>query len=323
MSQANVRWIGKTEGLRALLEDPAVTDILINGPGKLYVERAGTLAEEVSPFPDAASLQELIERLLVPIGKRVDASQPYLDGRMADGSRFHILLPPIATEGPYISIRKLKHTFDPGSLADVGPPALMDWIADEVRARKNFLICGGTGVGKTTLLARLLALTSPRERIAVIEETRELPVMHPHMVSLEARAATPDGIGEVTLRTLIRNALRMRPDRVVLGECRGEEAFDLLQAMNTGHRGSFSTLHANGAREALRRLEGLVLISGHGVPLSVVRQWIGGTLDHVLYLYREGGRRGIGEVISVQGVEGELYRIRPRFMGGQIIDITT
>jgi len=322
MSQANVRWIGRTEGLRRFMEDEAVTDILINGPGKLFVERSGQLLEEPSPFLDPVSLQELIERLLVPIGKRVDASQPYLDGRMPDGSRFHILLPPIASDGPYISIRKFRKHFEPGNLTDMGPPDLMKWIERQTHARKNFLICGGTGVGKTTLLARLLAEASPRERIAVIEETREIPMLHPHMVSLEARAATPDGVGEVTLRALIRNALRMRPDRIILGECRGEEAFDLLQAMNTGHRGSLSTLHANGGRDALRRLEGLVLLSGHGVPLSVVREWIGGTIDHVLHLYRESGRRQIGEVISLQGVEGGMYRIRPRFVNGQIIDIT-
>jgi len=321
MIQSGVRYIGPIEGLRPYLEDPEVTDILVNGPGELFVERRGELVREPSPFPDGGSLQELIERLLIPIGRRVDASQPFVDGRMFDGSRFHVLLPPIATKGPYISIRKFRSDFDSGNLSDMGPPELMAWLDEQVRLRKNIVICGGTGVGKTTLLARILAKVSPFERIAVIEETREIPALHPHLVSLEARAATPDGIGAVTLRSLIRNALRMRPDRIVLGECRGEEAFDLVQAMNTGHRGSFSTLHANGGRDALRRLEALVLLSGFPIPLGVVREWIGGTVDHVLYLRRVGGQRSIGEVISLLGVEGDMYRIRPRFINSQVLDL--
>ncbi len=313
---------GRSEALIPFLQDPKITDILINGPGKFFIEKEGELTRLESPFPDPSSLVDLIERLLVPIGKRVDATQPYIDGRMEDGSRFHIILPPIAADGPYISIRKFRSPNDTQGFSEMGPRVLTEWLEKQIIEKKNLLICGGTGVGKTTLLSRLLSHVPESERIALIEETREIQTLHPHTVFLETRTATPDGVGEVTLRTLIRNALRMRPDRVVLGECRGEEAFDLIQAMNTGHRGSLCTLHANGARDALRRLEGLLLLTGVAIPISVVREWVGSTLDHVVYLNRENGRRQISEVMSVHGLEGEVYRIRPRFTRGQVIDFT-
>jgi pilus assembly protein CpaF len=294
------------------LEDPAVTDILINGPGVLFVERCGALVREDSPFPDHRSLHDFIERLLVPLGKRIDAAHPYLDGRLRGYGRFHIVLPPIAVAGPLISIRKARPP-DRCPLASFGEPPVMAGLLTDLRRRRNLLVAGGTGAGKTTLLSRLLDEVAADERIAVIEEVTEIQSGHPHLVSLEARPPSPDGTGEVTLRDLIRNALRMRPNRLVLGECRGAEAFDLVQAMNTGHPGSLCTLHANSALDALKRLEGLVLLSGSGMPVRTVREWVACAVQSVVFLERCGDRRRIREVLQVQGLEGDVYRILPRY----------
>lgn len=305
------QFAGRAAALLPYLDDPAVTDVLVNGTHSLYVERSGALVAQPSPFGDRREVMELVERLLVPLGKRVDAAVPYLDGRLADGSRFHVILSPIAVEGPLVSIRKLRNAaLCP--LESFGPPDVTGWLVDQVRAGRNLLFCGGTGSGKTTLLTRLLDLVPEAERIVVIEETVEIAPRHPHVLHLESRLPTPDGAGEVTLRALVRNALRMRPDRLVLGECRGAEAFDLLQAMNTGHAGSFSTIHANGALDALRRLESLTLLAGFLVPSRTVREWIGATIHAVVHLERCGAARQIREIVQVQGLEGEIYRITPK-----------
>lgn len=305
------QFIGRAGALLSLVTNDEITDILVNGVHSIYVEADGCLEPVPSPFPDQQSILDLIERMLIPLGKRIDAAHPYLDGRLADGSRFHIVLPPIAPEGPIISIRKKRKSencpLDSFSCAEV-----VEWLATSVGENRNMLISGGTGTGKTTLLTRLLEIVSPLERIIVIEECLEIEGRHPHLVHLEARAASPDGTGEVTLRSLIKNALRMRPDRLILGECRGAEAFDLIQVMNSGHHGSFCTLHANSARDALRRLESLVLMSGCGAKVSAVREWISGAIDVVVHLRKDGANRQIAEIISVNGIEGEAYRIIPR-----------
>ena len=232
------QFVGRALSLLALMEDKAVTDILINGTQSLYVERAGHLVPENSPFTSVDSLLDFIERLVVPIGRRIDAAHPYLDGRLADGSRFHVILPPIAPDGPLISIRKHRSFCEPIPLGSFGSAEIVDWLRTQMQRRKNILIAGGTGTGKTTLLSALLSEIPPAERLGIVEESLEIRCPHPHTFRLEARPASPDGSGEVTFRSLLRNTLRMRPDRIILGECRGGEAFDMLQAMNSGHPGS-------------------------------------------------------------------------------------
>lgn len=305
------QFLGAAAGLLPWMEDPQVTDVLVNGTESVFVERQGKLERVENPFVDRAALQDLIERVLIPLGKRVDAARPYLDGCLADGSRFHLILPPLARQGPLLSIRKMRGMGRIG-LEAFGPAETMQWLAKEFRQGSNFLISGGTGAGKTTLLACLLETSADSERIVVVEETAEIRLNHPHGIFLESRAASPDGVGEVTLRTLIRNALRMRPTRLVLGECRGEEAWDLLQAMNTGHRSSACTLHANSPLDALRRLETLVLVSGIQAPLSAVREWVSSGIQVVVQLERQGAARRVSAVLQVLGMEGDRYRILPQ-----------
>jgi pilus assembly protein CpaF len=303
--------LGKASSLLPFFRDDTVTDILINGTQSLYVEREGKLTAESNPFPDRESLADLIERLLLPLGRRVDATQPYLDGYLLDGSRFHIILPPLAPQAAHISIRKFRR--ERVALESFGSSEKVEWLRREFRERRNLLIVGGTGAGKTTLLGRLLDEASPGERILCLEESRELQTSHPHTLYLEARAMTPEGKGEVTLRALLRNALRMRPDRIVVGEVRGAEAFDLLLALNTGHRGGLGTLHANSALDGLRRLETLAILAGYLIPLKTVREWIGANIHGVVFVERSGSQREIREAIVVNGLEGENYRITPRF----------
>lgn len=314
MLSANIekQFLGAAHDLFPLMRDEKVTDILINGTTSVFVEREGSLVTEKNPFRDSRQVQDFIERLLIPIGKRVDAAHPYMDGRLLDGSRFHVLLPPIAIEGPFISIRK-KRDSSSAQLESFGTPDQIAWLKGQVAQKKNLLIAGSTGAGKTTLLCRLLELVEPHERIAVIEETMEIQANHPHLIHLEARPPTPEGIGEVTLRMLLKNALRMRPDRIVVGECRGEEAFDMLQAMNTGHKGSVGTIHASSALDALKRIESLALLSGFQLPLKVVREWVGANLDTVVFIERLPEGRKITEVLTLHGLEGEVYRVTPRW----------
>lgn len=315
MNRLSGQLMGRAAELLPWMADDAVTDILINGTQSLFVERAGKLQSEPNPFPDRLALADFIERLSVPTGRRIDAAQPFLDGRLVDGSRFHVILPPLAPDGPIISIRKLKAPGD-AKLRPFANPEISLWLEDQVKARRNILIAGGTGTGKTTLLTQLLSTVSEGERIAVIEEAMEIRTGHPHAIHLEARPASPDGKGEVTLRTLLRNALRMRPDRIVLGECRGNEVFEMLQAMNTGHPGSLCTVHANGALDALRRLEALMLFSAHNISLRAAREWIAAGIQLVVFLQRKESHRFIDEVLSVNGLEGEVFRITPIVRAG-------
>jgi pilus assembly protein CpaF len=311
------QFVGAAAALLPLLNDPGVTDILVNGPGVLFVERNGHLVPEISPFSDSRALHDFIERLLIPLGKRIDAAHPYLDGKLGTSGRFHVVLPPIAPGGPLISIRKNRApALCP--LSSFGDTAVMQGLVEDIRHGCNFLVAGGTGAGKTTLLARLLDQVDPGERVAIIEEVTEIQSLHPHQISLEARPPSPDGTGEVSLRELIRNALRMRPNRIVLGECRGAEAFELVQAMNTGHPGSLCTLHANSAMDALRRLEGLVIMGGNGLGVRTVRDWIASAIQRVVYVERQGDRRTVREVLQLQGIEGEVYRILPRYRAGRL-----
>jgi len=305
------QFTGRAEPLLSYLRDEGVTDVMVNGLHSAFVERNGELVAIPNPFVARQELTDFIERLLVPLGRRADAARPYLDGKLADGSRLHLILPPLAVEGPFISIRRpaprpsdLRHAF--------GDSAWIEYLERSLRDRKNVLICGGTGSGKTTLASLLLESLPHGERLLLIEEAMELRVNHPHALHLEARPPSPDGLGEVTVRTLLKNALRMRPDRIVLGECRGAEAFELLQAWNTGHGGSISTLHAKGCLDGLRRLEGLALLSGLPLSHGALREWVASAVGVVVYVEREAGQRKIREIFEIQGLEGDVYRVAPK-----------
>lgn len=304
--------VGKAALLLPLLKDPSITDVLINGIESCFIERDEGLEAVQNPFVQKENLFELIERMVLPLGRRVDAAQPYLDGRLMDGTRFHVILPPIAIKGPIISIRKNRRDRSL-KLENFGPSPVVDWLTQAMGRGANLLIAGGTGAGKTSLLSCLLELVPRAQRITIIEETTEIYVDHPHVVHLEARPASPEGKGEVTLQALVKNALRMRPDRLILGECRGAEAFDMLHAMNTGHRGSLGTIHANSALDALKRLEGLATLTGFGVPIKTLKEWVGAAIHGVIFMERRGGCRQVVEIISISGLEGEVYRVTPRY----------
>lgn len=306
--------MGPAQSLMSYFKDPEVTDILLNGVSGLFIEKDGKLEELSTPFKTESELFHFVERLLVASGKQLDATVPSIDGKCVDGSRFNIILPPLAQPGPLISIRKKK----PSGVIDLdcfGDEKTTAWLKECVQTKKNFLISGATGSGKTTLLSSLISEVSSHERVVLIEEVSEINPSHGHVIHLEARPANTEGKGEVSVRSLLRTALRIRPDRIVVGECRGPEAFEMLQAMNTGHRGSWGTLHANSARDALRRFESLALLSGVGIPLKVVREWISSNIHGVIHLEKRGNKRSISSVLTLQGLEGEVYRWSSPFPG--------
>jgi pilus assembly protein CpaF len=292
--------------LDALLEDPDISEIMLNGPGRAYVERAGRLVE-IDLGLDADAIARLGERIVLPLGLRLDRSSPIADARLADGSRVHAVLPPLAPDGPYLTIRRFATRPVPIDGFDVGGEAGA-FLEAAVRSGRNVLVAGGTSTGKTTLLNALSGVIDAGERIVTIEETAELRLRQPHVVRLEARPANAEGAGAVGVRELVRCALRMRPDRIIVGEVRGGEALDMLQALNTGHDGSLSTVHANGTRDALRRLETLALFAGIALPLPAVRSQIASAIDLIVFVRRgaDGARRVdvIAEVVPA-GVDVE------------------
>jgi pilus assembly protein CpaF len=304
------QWVGPLAKLIPYFEDEFVTDILVNGVGSFYVEREGVLKAEPNPYGHISEISDLIERLVVTTGKRIDGASPYIDGKLLTGGRFHIILPPLAVHGPIVSFRKSAKNLNL-SLKDFCDDKTAHWLSEEIRAKKNWAIAGGTGSGKTTLLGLLLNEVSKEERILLIEETSEIWTSHPHVIALESRPPSPDGKGGVGLRELFKNSLRMRPDRIVLGECRGEEAFDMLQAMNSGHPGSFCTLHASNAKNALERLEALLLLNPFSLSLSAIRRWIAHSLHGIIFMERDGFRRKISEILTLHGLEGDIYRFQP------------
>ena len=288
---AHARGLGVLE---PLLADPRVTEVMVNGPGPVWVERAGEL-ERTGVVLDGEAIGALVERVVAPLGLRADRASPLADARLPDGSRAHVVLPPLAVDGPCLTIRRFRT--DVLALDDFCPPAVAALLRQAVAERRNVVVSGATSSGKTTLLNALAGEVPPGQRIVTVEEAAELRLPHHHVVRLEARPPNAEGAGEVRVRELVRNALRMRPDRLLVGEARGAEAFDLLQAMNTGHDGSFSTLHANSPPDALRRLETMVLMADVALPLAAVRQQIAAAVDVVVQVARRsGGRRAVVQV---------------------------
>ena len=308
--------------LEPLLQDGEVTEIMVNGPDHVYVERGGRLTRSDTVFDDETHLRRLIERMLSPLGRRADESCPLADGRLADGSRFNVILPPLAVNGPTLTIRKFAQ--QPLRMSDlVRLGTLTDAAASFLHAcvtgRLNILVSGGTGSGKTTTLGALSSFIPENERVITVEDAAELRLQQEHVVILESRPPNLEGRGEITIRQLVRNALRMRPDRIIVGEVRGGEALDLLMALNTGHDGSLSTIHSNGPRDALSRLETMTLMAGMDLPLRAVREQIASAVQIVVHQQRlrDGSRRvtHITEIVglSSDGIETQdLFRWEPR-----------
>jgi pilus assembly protein CpaF len=291
--------------LEELLADPEVEEVMVNGVGSIYVERRGRIEPTSVRFADEAELRNAIDRILAPLGRRVDELSPMADARLPDGSRVNVIIPPLAVDGPALSIRRFSAARPgPGELVELGTlSARMHGLLERaVGARRSILVSGGTGSGKTTMLNALSTFIAPEERVVTIEDAAELRLRQRHVVRLESRPPSVEGRGAVTIRDLLRNALRMRPDRIVIGEVRGPEALDLLTALNTGHDGALSTVHANSPEDALRRLETLALMAGVGLPHGAVREQLRRGLDLVVHLERgaDGTRRvtEIAEVVS-------------------------
>lgn len=298
----------------SLLEDEEVTEIMVNGPEQIFMERAGRIEPYPARFWTEEHLLETVNRIVAPLGRRVDPAQPFVDARLPSGDRVHAIVPPLAPDGPVLTIRRFRRRRpDMEELVKLGTltAAAARYLVEAVRCRRNVLVCGATSSGKTsTLIALLRAATTPAERIITLEEAIEIDLgPGRHLVRLEARPPGADGRGAVPLRTLLRNALRMRPDRLVVGEVRGEEAFDLMQALNTGHSGSVCTIHANGPLDALRRLEQLVLMAGEGVPATFVREQVYRAIHVLVHQVRlPDGRRVVREIVEV---DADHRRLRP------------
>ncbi|MFP5305206.1 MAG: CpaF family protein [Gammaproteobacteria bacterium] len=317
--------------LEPLLTDPAVSDILVNGYRDVYVERKGILEHTEISFRDDEHLRSIIDRIVARVGRRIDESSPMVDARLADGSRVNAIIPPLALDGPLLSIRRFTvRRLSMEELVALGTltPDIAHLLASIVKARLNVLISGGTGSGKTTLLNVLSGFIPPQERILTIEDSAELQLQQPHVGRMETRPPNVEGRGEVSQRDLVRNALRMRPDRIIVGEVRGAEALDMLQAMNTGHDGSLTTIHANTPRDALSRIENMVAMTGLELPAVSVRAQIASAIQVVIQIERmEDGKRRLVSIQEIQGMEGdvitmaEIFRFRRRGLDrhGQVL----
>ncbi len=302
--------------LDGLMNDPTVSDILVNGPSMVYVERKGRLEPTNLLFADNAHLLQIIQRIAARVGRRADEMSPMVDARLPDGSRVNAIIPPLALDGPVLSIRRfgVRLTCEDLLANHTMPPEVLEVLKAAIEARISVLISGGTGSGKTTMLNTLSRYIPPDERLVTIEDSAELKLQQPHVVRLETRPANLEGVGEVKQRDLVRNALRMRPDRIIIGEVRGAEALDMLQAMNTGHEGSLTTIHANDTRDALTRLEMMVLMAGFEMPVPVIRQYIGSAITIVIQLARlKGGPRRVMRISEILGIKGKRYFMRDIF----------
>jgi pilus assembly protein CpaF len=300
--------------IQQYLEDRDVTEIMINSTDMIYVERKGKLHRTASRFVDDMHLRRVIERIVGQVGRRIDESAPMVDARLPDGSRVNAVIPPLAVHGPALTIRKFAA--DPLQVPDLVEYGTLteqsaEFLAACVEGKLNVLVTGGTGTGKTTMLNVLSGFIPTDERIVTIEDAVELQLHQDHVVTLESRPPNIEGRGEVTIRDLVRNSLRMRPDRIIVGEARGSEALDMLQAMNTGHEGSLSTLHANSPRDALSRLETMVLMAGMELPVRAIREQISSALDLIVHLSRlKDGSRRITQVAEIQGMEGDIITLQ-------------
>jgi pilus assembly protein CpaF len=299
------------------MRDASITDILINGPKTVYVERRGRLERADIVFHDDRHLLQIVQRIAGRIGRRVDETSPMVDARLPDGSRVNAIIPPLALDGTLVSIRRFGA--QPLLIADLQEkgaitPEMIAFLSACVKARVNMVISGGTGSGKTTLLNALSAFIPHDERVATIEDAAELKLQQPHLARMETRAPNIEGTGEITTRDLVRNALRMRPDRIIVGECRGPEALDMLQAMNTGHEGSLTTIHANDTRDALSRLEMMVGMAGFELPMWIIRRQIAAAIQIVVQAARlTGGIRKIVKISEITGMEGEVMSMHDVF----------
>jgi pilus assembly protein CpaF len=304
--------------IQPLIEDESITEIMVNGPGMIYVERTGRLTETAARFRGNSHLINVIERIVAPLGRRIDESSPMVDARLPDGSRVNAVVPPLAIDGPLLTIRKFrKEGFTVQQLVDNGmfSPAMAVFFRACVSGRLNVLISGGTGSGKTTLLNTLSSFIPPTERIVTIEDSAELRLPQRHVARMEARPANIEGKGRVAIRDLVINALRMRPDRIVVGECRGGEALDMIQAMNTGHDGSLTTAHANTPRDALGRIEVMCLMAGMDLPMRAVREQIASAIQLIVQVqrFRDGSRR-IAKVTELMGLQQDVYTLQDLFV---------
>jgi pilus assembly protein CpaF len=303
--------------IEEFLRDPTVSDILVNGPSSIYVERAGVLSHTHASFRDAAQLMQVIQRIASTVGRRIDESCPMLDARLADGSRVNAIIPPLALDGPMMSIRRFGTiAVSSEKLIELGAMTaeMSMFLSAAVRAKTNILISGGTGTGKTTFLNVLSKQIPEGERVVTIEDAAELRLQRNHVVRLETRPQNIEGRGEVTQRDLVKNSLRMRPDRIIVGEVRGAEALDMLQAMNTGHEGSMTTIHANTGRDAIRRLENMVAMAGLNFPVAAIRQQIASGIHLLVQLGRLiGGRRKVVSVSEITGMEGDTVCMQDLF----------
>lgn len=295
--------------IQPFLDDPEITEVMVNGPKKIYIERKGKILKTNVGFENDEHVLRIIERIILPLGRRIDAESPTVDARLPDGSRVNAVIPPVAIDGPAITIRKfgrdklsIHELIEMKSISN----SMAEFLRACVVARLNIIISGGTGSGKTTLLNILSGYIPEEERIVTIEDAAELQLRQDHVLRMETKASNVDGRGQVTTRDLVRNSLRMRPDRIVVGECRGGEALDMLQAMNTGHDGSLTTIHANSPRDALSRLETLVLMSGMELPLRVVREQVAAAVDVIVQQSRlKDGTRKVTAISEVSGMEGD------------------
>src|SRR6476659_46811 len=304
--------------LEPLLRDETITEVMVNGPQQVYIEREGRLEMTNVTFQNDEHVMKVIQRIIAPIGRRIDESSPMVDARLADGSRVNSIIPPLSLVGPIITIRKFAAT--PFTVEDLirfgtATPEMFEFLEACVKARLNIFVSGGTGSGKTTMLNILSSFIPDDERIVTIEDAAELQLRQEHVVTLEARPANIEGKGAVPIRELVRNALRMRPDRIIVGECRGGEALDMLQAMNTGHDGSMSTGHANSPRDMLSRLETMVLMAGVDLPLRAIREQISSAVDLIVHQSRlkDGTRKSVN-ITEVQGMEGDTIVMQDVFV---------
>ncbi|CUA88397.1 CpaF family protein [Pseudidiomarina woesei] len=307
--------------LSTLLDEPNISEIMVNRYDLIFVEQNGQLSVSDKVFKNEAELIQVIDRIITPLGRRLDSSQPMVDARMPDGSRINAVLSPVALNGSCLTVRKFltrqlqfAELVNQGSLSE----SAVSYLQKAIGERRNILIAGGTGTGKTTLLNTLASHINPAQRLVTIEDAAELRLTHSNLIALEARPANAEGRGAIAIRDLLVNALRMRPDRIIIGECRGAEAIDMLQAMNTGHEGSLTTLHANTARDALQRLEVMVLMAGFDMPLMAIRQQIASAIDVIVQIQRQSdGRRVVAEICEVTGIDAQVIQLSQMFVRRQ------